>query len=96
MSNAALIVCCLSAAGIEVDPAIAEDEDAAQALMQKPGVMDQYDGFMHAFHDIPVEGCGSSRHSGPDYEAGFRHGLEHPDKPARDAEERAWREWKPS
>jgi len=46
------------------------------ALMNKPGILEQYDGYMHAFHGTPVENCDASRHVGPDYEAGFRRGLE--------------------
>lgn len=46
------------------------------ALLDKPGVLEQYDGYMHAFHDIPPGDCAASTHSGPDYEAGFRRGLE--------------------
>lgn len=47
-----------------------------RALMRVPGVMDQYDGFMHGFHGIPVDGCEDSTHSGRAYEAGFRQGQE--------------------
>lgn len=47
-----------------------------RALMDKPGVLEQYDGYMHAFHGTPVDDCDASTHAGPDYEAGFRRGLE--------------------
>lgn len=45
-----------------------------RALMRVPGVMDEYDGFMHGFHGIPAGGCDSSAHSGRAYEAGFARG----------------------
>lgn len=46
------------------------------ALLDKPGVLEQYDGYMHAFHGSQPGGCDASTHNGPDYEAGFRRGLE--------------------
>jgi hypothetical protein len=46
-----------------------------RTLMRVPGVMDEYDGFMHGFHGIQVEGCDRSAHSGRAYEAGLSRGL---------------------
>ena len=46
------------------------------ALLDKPGVLEQYDGYMHAFHGSPVKGCTASTHNGPYYESGFCRGLE--------------------
>lgn len=77
--------------------ACAEDHDheaELARLMEIPGALEAYHGWMHGFHGFPFEGCGMTDlgpHEGPEFEVGMERGRSDPRKPARDEAERRQR-----
>lgn len=67
----------------EADPALVAEQagDSLAELMQVPGALEAYHGWMHGFHGFPFAGCDMTDlgpHDGPHFEAGLERGRDDP------------------